>query len=839
MPIVRRDGFDMPLVHPDLGKANWLFFQADSDFDAVFQTLVKTLNTDLTHVKAHTKLLVQALEWEHKDKTDDILLRGGELDDANRWLQQALVTAKHPVPTPTQLGFIQASQALADRLRQQEQAEQQRQLRQARRAALTAIVAGLIMAGLALFAFAQKRQVETVQESQINALSRYSLILTESGNSFDGLLEALRAGQQLRKQLKRADDTTHSQVLTALQTAVYQQGWREHNRLTGHTNDVERLAISPDGQLIASASRDHSIRLWDQQGQGLYILEGHDQTVTNVTFSSDGQMLASTSADRTVKLWTLTGELIRSFRFDDKTNDVSFSPDGERVAIATNQQVILLTLDGEIIQRFRHKNWVNSVEFSADGQRLLTATEKAALLWTLEGKVLQTLSSDNWVNMAQFSPHQPGQTPIIAAAGDKAVQLWTTAGEELEPLLHDGWVNSVRFSPDGQTVVTTDSSKQILLWDLNQRTAQVFPQDRDMVDAVFTPDSKALIIASRDNVIRLWRRGEDIIQPPLYQKSVDQLALNQDGSRVATRTGSTLELWSNTGERLQSWPFENALRDISVGLWSRGEDSEEVLAIASQNQVQIQTLTGDLLHTWDYPAPVNSVDISPDGTLVVVTTGTEVSLVSATGEVLKILSEQDGVTPGSAEARFSPDGSHVAIRSYGTTLQIWHLADDALTTLTHDDTIHTFSFRTGETPLLASGSDDNTLRLWSLDGTEQTRLNNETTFNQIRFSADGQYLAAVDADNRISLWTVNHAQLSPLIELVRHRNGINDLGFHPESTHLVSAGADEQVIVWDLAELSLAKLMGNACQVVNTYLTTNRQLEGGDRKLCEGVNLSQ
>ena len=260
VPIVRRDGFDMARVHPDLGKANWLFFQTDSDFDMTFQTLVKTLNTDLAHVKAHTKLLVRALEWEHKDKTDDILLRGGELDDANRWLQQALVAAKQPAPTPTQLGFIQASQALADRLRQQEQAEQQRQLRQARRAALTAIVAGIIMTGLASFAFTQKRQVETVQESQINALSRYSLALTESDKSFDALLEALRAGQQLRKQLNWADDNTHSHVLTALQAAVYEEGWREQNRLTGHTNDVNRLAISPDGQLIASASRDHTVR---------------------------------------------------------------------------------------------------------------------------------------------------------------------------------------------------------------------------------------------------------------------------------------------------------------------------------------------------------------------------------------------------------------------------------------------------------------------------------------------------------------------------------------------------------------------------------------------------
>ncbi|NEP54357.1 MAG: toll/interleukin-1 receptor domain-containing protein [Moorea sp. SIO3C2] len=64
VPIVYREGFDMSLVCPALGKSNWLFFKEDNDFDTAFHSLVETLNTDLDHVKVHTRLLVRALEWE-------------------------------------------------------------------------------------------------------------------------------------------------------------------------------------------------------------------------------------------------------------------------------------------------------------------------------------------------------------------------------------------------------------------------------------------------------------------------------------------------------------------------------------------------------------------------------------------------------------------------------------------------------------------------------------------------------------------------------------------------------------------------------------------------------
>jgi WD40 repeat protein len=73
-------------------------------------------------------------------------------------------------------------------------------------------------------------------------------------------------------------------------------------RLEGHSGKVTSLAISPDGQALASA--DNTIKLWNlETGEVLRTLEGHSNIITSLAFSLDGKTLASSSKDRTVKVW--------------------------------------------------------------------------------------------------------------------------------------------------------------------------------------------------------------------------------------------------------------------------------------------------------------------------------------------------------------------------------------------------------------------------------------------------------------------------------------------------------------------------------------------------------
>lgn len=113
VPVVARDATaGVPEV---VARLNWLFFRPADDFGASFDALLKTVDTDLAWVKAHSRLLVRAREWETRNKDVSYLLVGTDLEEAEHLLSDT--REREPAPTPLQVAYVAASRQRSTALR--------------------------------------------------------------------------------------------------------------------------------------------------------------------------------------------------------------------------------------------------------------------------------------------------------------------------------------------------------------------------------------------------------------------------------------------------------------------------------------------------------------------------------------------------------------------------------------------------------------------------------------------------------------------------------------------------------------------------------------------------
>lgn len=130
--------------------------------------------------------------------------------------------------------------------------------------------------------------------------------------------------------------------------AVWTVGRQQPDKvLEGHTGPVVALAVAPNGSTLASASWDHSVRLWSLADGASRVFEGHAQNVNGVAFAPDGGSLVSVGYDRALRIWRLPEGQPETVALPAPLNAVAVAPDGEIVAAGADGKVRLLTTDGK------------------------------------------------------------------------------------------------------------------------------------------------------------------------------------------------------------------------------------------------------------------------------------------------------------------------------------------------------------------------------------------------------------------------------------------------------------------------------------------------------------
>jgi WD40 repeat protein len=467
---------------------------------------------------------------------------------------------------------------------------------------------------------------------------------------------------------------------------------------TLHESGIRSFAFSPDGQLLASGSRDTTARIWNvQRGRLVHTLK-HNGYVLDEAFSADGKTLVTSSADGGGYVWDVgTGQ--RELLLVDATGPapaVAFSPDGTEIAVASTDRLARLyySSDGRLLAPLAgHGDAVTGADFGPSGRTIVTASaDGTARIWDAlpQGQLHTIDTRATAVRAAWAGDH------VVTVAGREA-RVLTTSGHILRRLTMRTAIGPA--ASRGTTLALADRSGDLLVG----RNGAFRTIHGKGVTAVAVQANGQVVFGRKDGgvgyvgvntpfanvgapVTGLWTGGDRILvnsakglvvltnsggawSSRRLTGTADHAAISPGGLGVASTKGAVADLWdATTGEHLYKLVRHNSpITDVEFS-----PNGLDLVTVSYDHTGLVWSAHGGRLihHLIGHGFPVYSGSYSPDGHWIVTASQFNAGLWNAgTGRLLFLLGGNEKALTG---ASFSPTGNWILTGSTDGTARIYH-----------------------------------------------------------------------------------------------------------------------------------------------------------------------
>ena len=612
------------------------------------------------------------------------------------------------------------------------------------------------------------------------------------------------------------DTQSRTNLIRALQRPS-EHLWRT---LPGHSGDVIQVAWSRDGKMLASASYDTTIHLWDAvNGDSVRSLQ-HPDLVTHISWSPDSRKLASGGFDHRVRIWEASsGKLLHNLEgHEGSINEVAWSPDGRQLASVSLDGTLKLwdpAAGGMPVRTLEEHSgsvtcvaWANSGLASGDSQGNILKWDPLSgeglqlggsasgrggitdlawsgekyLVWATDEGIVQAWNAATRAVTAPLADHRPGLTLLDTRSADSSAvssgpdgrvhfAAFDDSGSGVSPAQVQpaalARVTSLSFHPKRALTATGGVDFKIRLWDdLNQGIWQ--GHEDEVSRLAWNRDGTILVSGGADSKVKLWR---------LHSQGVVRTLTGHQGTALAV-------VWQPGGGRLASTG-----RDSTVRFWD--------------------PLSGNQMKAIPKPdwAGITALAWSPDESLLAIAgPGGELEILDKSGLSSQELWGHEDEISGLA---WSFDGRHLASSGFDQTIRIWEVSAGSLVhNLTgHDAEVTAVSWNP-KVSRIASGGADQKLLIWDpVTGQKVLSLaGHDSIITALSWDPSGQYLASGE-DRLVKLWDPAGERL--LDTLTGHDQAVTSLAWSPDGRKLASSSLDKTVRIWEIPSGALYLTLGH------------------------------